>query len=263
MTRRRDTDVAIRCSDLSIAHAVARTTTAPRVVDGLTFTVAAGRTLAVFGPTGAGKSSLAAVLAGAAGHQFAVVGGEAIVAGIPVQRGGRARRTLTYLVGYLPQGEGAKLPARLTVAEVIGSPITSRDRRTNARALAVRTATLLDELALPLGVAAKYPYELSAGMRQRVALARALVLQPQVLIADEPFANLDVEARDATRRAILRRRDGYGMATLMVTDDRSAIRELDAEVLIMRSGHAVAYGHGTDDLLWTPSSEADRRLVAS
>ena len=139
---------------------------------------------------------------------------------------GRAHRTLTYLTGYLSQSAGARLPARMTVAEVIGEPITSRDRRVNQRALAVRVATLLDELMLPLGAAAKYPYELSAGMRQRVAFARALVLQPRVLIADEPFSNMDVEVRRAARDAIMRRRDDYGMSAVIVTNDPDVVRDL-------------------------------------
>lgn len=254
-------DVAVRCIDLSITRGM-RTGEEVRVVDGVSFELAHGAALAVMGPTGAGKSSLAAVLAGSDEAGLAIDGGSAEVQGIDVRHPGRARRVHTYVTGHLPQSAGKHLPARLTVGEVIGEPITSRDRRVNERALAVRIAKLLDELMLPLGAADQYPYELSAGMRQRVALARALVLEPRLLIADDPLANLDVEVRRAVIDAIGRRQRDRGMSALVVTNEQVVARGLEADILVLRSGHMVATGSAATELLWTPGTEPDRRLLA-
>ena len=256
MPRSLDTAVAVRADDLSLAR------NGVRVIDGVTFALAAARSLVVMGPTGAGKSSLASLLAGRPDEGLAVIGGDARVHGISARHPGRAIREWTFHTGFLPQGAGANLPARLTVSEVVSEPITARDRRVNARALAVRVATLLDEMELPLGAAPKYPYELSAGMRQRVALARALVLEPRLFIADDLYANLDVEVRQAVRSAIVRRRDERGMAALIVTNDPDAPRDLDADVLVLRAGHVVAFGHGTDHLQWTLGGAPDQRISA-
>ncbi|MFT3799153.1 ATP-binding cassette domain-containing protein [Microbacterium sp.] len=249
-------DLALECDDLSIARA------GVRVIDGVSLRVKPGTSLAVMGATGSGKSTLAALLAGVNAPHLAIDGGEAAVTGIPIRKRGRAGRVRAYQTGYLAQGAGTDLPARLTVGEVVGEPITSRDRRVNQRALAVRIASLLDELQLPLGAAARYPYELSSGMRQRVALARALVLDPKVFIGDDPYANLDLEVRVAARDALLRRRDERAMALLVVTNDAETIAELDADVLVLRAGRPVAYGHGTADLLWTPGTPADVRIAS-
>lgn len=254
--RSSEADTAVRANDLSVARG------GVRVVEGVSFALPRRAAIALMGPTGSGKSTLASFLAGRTDDGLSAVGGAVTVEGIDARRPGRARRRLTYVVGHLPQRAGADLPSRLTVSEVIGEPITSRARRVNARALAVRVATLLDEMQLPLGAAAKYPYELSAGMRQRVALARALVLDPRLLVADDPYANLDIEVRIAARDAILRRRDGYGMSTVLVTNDADAARELDADVLVLRGGHPVAYGHSADALLWTPDGVDAPRAVS-
>lgn len=254
MHRRLPSDIAVQCDDLSVARG------GVRVAEGISFRLAPGGAFALMGPTGSGKSSLAAVIAGDADPSLSIVGGVGFVDGIPMRKGGRPLRVRSYLTGYLAQGAGAALAARLTVAELIGEPVTSRDRRVNQRALSYRIAGLLDELQLPLGSASKYPYELSSGMRQRVALARALVLEPRVFVGDDPYANLDPEVRVAARDALLRRRDEERMAIVVVTNDAQTVRELDADVLVLRGGHPVGYGHGTGDVLWTPDEET--RLVS-
>jgi peptide/nickel transport system ATP-binding protein len=246
-----DTVNAVVCDDLSVSRWGHGSET--RAVDGVTFTLPAGEILCVTGATGAGKSSLLALLAGQSDETLTVAGGEARVTGISVRRRGRDRRVLTYRVGYVPQGAGATLPARLTVGETIAEPITSRDRRVNTRAVAVRVAALLDEMHLPLGAADRFPFELSAGMRQRVAFARALVLDPRVLVADEPLANIDLEVRHVVYDAIMRRRREWGMAGVIGTNDEAFVRELGAAHLRLQSGHVVAQS-AQGRVLWTPDT---------
>lgn len=227
-----------------------------RAIDGVSFSLAPGELICVAGPTGSGKSTLVAALAGSTDPSVRVVGGNAQVCGVDIRRPGRKHRLLTYRTGFVPQGAGADLPPQLTVNEVISEPILIREKRVNTKALSIRVATLLDELHLPLGTAAKFPYELSAGMRQRVAIARSFVLEPRVLIADEILANLDLEVRPVVFDAITRRRKEQGMGALLVTNDADFIRELNAETLMLRGGHVVARGVGKD-LLWAPNAEAD------
>ena len=245
---------AIDCSDLVIdrwGHGGAT-----RAVDGVTFTLRSGELICVAGPTGSGKSTLVASLAGVDDPSLKVVGGRAVVSGVNIRGSARRLRALGALVGYVEQGAGAALPPRLTVGEVIGEPLTSRQKRVNSKALAIRVASLLDELHLPLGLATKFPYELSAGMRQRVAIARAFMLEPRVLIADEPLANLDLEVRPVVFDAITRRREQQGLAALLVTNDADFIRELDAETLMLRGGHVVGRGVGRN-LIWAPNAQPD------
>lgn len=254
MSSRPESTHAIECSDLVIDR-IGHSGPA-RAIDGVTFALPPGDLICVAGPTGSGKSTLVAALAGSTDPSVRVVGGNAQVCGVDIRRPGRRHRLLTYRTGFVPQGAGADLPPQLTVNEVIAEPILIREKRVNSKALSIRVATLLDELHLPLGTAAKFPYELSAGMRQRVAIARSFVLEPRVLIADEILANLDLEVRPVVFDAITRRRKEQGMGALLVTNDADFIRELNAETLMLRGGHVVARGVGKD-LLWAPNAEAD------
>lgn len=237
-------DPLVRCRDLSIARG------GRRVVDGVSLTLGAGETIVVGGATGSGKSSLVRVVA-SADSALRIDGGEGEVVGISLRARGRRERVRAFSTGFVAQDAAAQLAARLTVSEVIAEPVTSRDRSANHRALAHRVAVLLDELELPLGVAAKYPYELSTGMRQRVAVARAFMVEPPLFVGDEIFAGLDLDARRAVRDALVRRGND-GMGVLLVAGDLDVARDLHASVLILRQGHVIGLGVDADSLVWTP-----------
>ena len=82
------------------------------------------------------------------------------------------------------------------------------------------------------------------------------MLNPRLFVGDDPYANLDLEVRKAARDALLRRRDEDGMAIVVVTNDAETVRDLDADVLVLRAGRPVGFGHGTADVLWTPDEGA-------
>jgi ABC-type lipoprotein export system ATPase subunit len=200
-----------------------------RVLDGAALEVQRGELVAIIGRSGSGKSTLLHLL-GALDRPDA---GEIEVAGARID--GRSERELTrvrrervgfvfqffHLVPELNGEENVLLPARLP-----GAPPGAADR---ARAL-------MEGLGLT-DAAQRAPHELSGGEQQRLALARALVLDPPVVLADEPTGNLDQEA-GAVVLALLRAAADEGRAVVLVTHDDAATAAAD-RVLHLRDGRVV------------------------
>ena len=247
------TEWALRLTDVSVARGSGPSSV--RAVDGVTAELRFGEALVVSGPTGSGKSSLALALSGRAGRDTRIVGGSARVCGIDPHRRGRAHNVFTFRVGYLSQDAGPRLDPDRTIGEIIALPLVEREPRLARRQLEIRVSNLLDEVRLPLGAAGKFPHELSAGMRQRVALARALVLDPRLLIADEPLAGIDIEVRHVVRDAILRRRERWGMAVLAVTNDAAFAREIGADQLVLDRGAVIGMRRAGEEPIVTPGAE--------
>ncbi|CAN5374022.1 N/A [soil metagenome] len=258
---------AVRVRDLSLRYPSRNPETRSIAVDGVSFDIAPGEVLAVVGETGSGKSTLAKAIALQAGlpdeSSPNITGGSLAVLGTELRGiSNRRRGRLGLYVGYLPQEAGDYLEPHLTVGENVAEPIFSRDRRFDQDEAGQAVATLIDAVRLPLSIMNRYPHELSKGQRQRVAIARAMILQPRVLVADDPTAGIDVTVRSAILDIIVSMQLEYSFSALVVTADLAEVRRVSDRVAIMHGGIIVGIGD-VDEVLGDPRHPYVKRLARS
>jgi putative ABC transport system ATP-binding protein len=212
-------DASITVDSVVVEHATA---TGPvRALDGVSFTVEAGSSVAITGPSGGGKSTLLGVLGGLALPTAGAVriGGEEISA-LPERRRTEFRRAH---VGFVYQADNL-LPF-LTVVENVGLQLALDA----GSAAGDRTLDVLDRLGLA-GEAHRLPDHLSGGQRQRAAVARAVVHRPEVILADEPTGALDAANAAAVIDLLLEVRREIGATLVVVTHDRDAASRMDRRI---------------------------------
>jgi len=190
-------------------------------LDGVSFTVDAGSSVAITGPSGCGKSTLLGVIGGLAVPTAGVVriGGEE-VSSLPDRRRSDFRRTH---VGFVYQADNL-LPF-LTVVENVELQFALDGRSGGVD----RSLDLLDRLGLA-DEADRLPDHLSGGQRQRAAVARAVVHRPAVILADEPTGALDAANAAGVIDLLLEVQREIGATLVMVTHDRDAARRMDRRI---------------------------------
>lgn len=211
--------------------------------------------LAVVGENGSGKTTLLRALAGAVPTERAevVIGDRTLASSARGIDTPMERRC----VGYVPQGYG--LFPHLDVRDNVAFGL--RAARGLARGQArERASTLLAELGLE-ALARRAVGSLSGGERQRVALARALVLEPELLLLDEPLAALDATTRRAVRLFLAERLVAFGRPSVIVTHDVRDVAALDARVCVLAGGRVLQVGE-LAELRAAPASDFVREFLA-
>ncbi|WP_291993227.1 ABC transporter ATP-binding protein [Candidatus Accumulibacter sp. ACC003] len=195
------------------------------VVDGVDFRVATGSIACLLGPSGCGKTTLLRCIAGFE----EIAAGEIRVGGRSVSRAGWRVPPEKRQIGMVFQ-DYALFP-HLSVAANVGfglAALAAGERRQ-------RVADLLSTVGLA-GQGGKYPHELSGGQQQRVALARALAPQPQLLLLDEPFSNLDVGLRERLSLEVREILKSQNITAVLVTHDQNEAFAMADEVGVMAAG---------------------------
>jgi dipeptide transport system ATP-binding protein len=204
----------------------------------VSFSLEAGRTLAVVGESGCGKSTLARLLtfiekpsAGAL-----LIEGDDVAEADEVTR--RRRRREVQIVFQNPYGS---LNPRQKVGQALAEPLlvntemTRPEREAAARAIMARVGLRPEHYD-------RYPHMFSGGQRQRIAIARALALRPKVLVLDEPVSALDVSIRAQVLNLLAELQEEFALAYVFISHDLSVVRHIADEVLVIYLGHVVEMG---------------------
>jgi len=209
-----------------------------QAVSGVSFTLHAGKTLAVVGESGCGKSTLARMVSlietPTAGELK--LNGVDVVKASPAER--HALRRTVQLVFQNPYGSlnpRKKIGAILEAPLEINTELTAAQRAEQARAMLALVGLRPEHYD-------RYPHMFSGGQRQRVAIARALMLKPAVIVADEPVSALDVSIQAQVLNLLADLQQELGLAYLFISHDLGVVRHIAHDLLVMYLGHAVEQG---------------------
>jgi dipeptide transport system ATP-binding protein len=209
-----------------------------QAVNGISFAIAPGRTLAVVGESGCGKSTLGRMVALIEPPRAGTLRLDGIDAVDPPAGEATRLRRAVQLVFQNPYGS---LNPRKRIGTILEEPLAINTdlgraaRRERARAMMAKVGLRPEHYN-------RYPHMFSGGQRQRIAIARALILQPKLLVADEPVSALDVSIQAQVLNLLADLQQELGLAYLFISHDLGVVRHISHDVLVMYLGHAIEHG---------------------
>ncbi|MCG7507553.1 dipeptide ABC transporter ATP-binding protein [Mesorhizobium sp. IRAMC:0171] len=227
-------------------------------VKGVSFSVEKGKTLAIVGESGCGKSTLARIItlidAPSAGELF--IDGKKV----DIAKDGLSKemRRKVQIVFQNPYGS---LNPRQKIGDILGEPLVintdvpASERRDRAMAM-------LKKVGLGPEHYNRYPHMFSGGQRQRIAIARALMLNPSLLVLDEPVSALDLSVQAQVLNLLADLQDEFQLTYVFISHDLSVVRYIADDVMVMYFGEAVEYG-SRDEVFANPQHSYTKTLFAA
>jgi dipeptide transport system ATP-binding protein len=234
-------------------------TASVKALDGVSFSLEAKKTLAVVGESGCGKSTL--------GRQLTLIekpssgalkiNGDAV--GNLSDKDARLFRRTVQMIFQNPYGS---LNPRKKVGQILEEPVLLNMDNLSRKERQERVHDTMSKVGLRPEFYGRYPHMFSGGQRQRIAIARALILEPKVIVADEPVSALDVSVQAQVLNLMMDLQDEMNVAYVFISHDLSVVRHIADDVMVMYLGRVAEKGP-TEDLFNRPLHPYTRALLAS
>jgi peptide/nickel transport system ATP-binding protein len=250
----------VRDLRVSYAHPLG----AVRAVDGVSFSLAPGERFGLAGESGSGKSTMALAVLRMIRPPGRIDGGRVFLDGVELSAldHEQMRRLRLAGIALVPQGSMNSLNPVMRIGRQIADALGDHGEPDRGRVLDARIASLLSTVGLRPEVAARYPHELSGGMKQRACIAIAICLRPRVIIADEPTSALDVVVQRQVMETLARVQQDLGAAVILVGHDMGLMAQFVDRLGIMYAGRLVEVGP-IRAMVTAPRHPYTRALIAS